>query len=180
MAKLLFVSGSLRATSSNTRLMRAIANRIPPVARVCFAEPLDRIPHFNPELDTESPPHGVFDWRAELQSVDGLLICSPEYAHGIPGTLKNALDWVVSSNELQDKPTAVICASPSYLGPTHAYAALCEVLRTMGARVLDDASLSIGAISVKLEGTEIIDPEAEVAIDRAIQAFLEAVESRVG
>ena len=69
------------------------------------------VPPFNPDLDTDTAPVEVVRFRAALEACDAILICSPEYAHGVSGVLKNALDWVVGSGELMDKPIALINAS---------------------------------------------------------------------
>ncbi|NJR32237.1 MAG: NAD(P)H-dependent oxidoreductase, partial [Chamaesiphon sp. CSU_1_12] len=74
---------------------------------------IGNLPHFNPELDDELAIAAVQDWRTQIQAADGILFCTPEYAHGVPGSLKNALDWIVSSGEFMGKPTAIISASPS-------------------------------------------------------------------
>jgi len=98
------------------------------------------VPPFNPDLDTETAPAGVVAFRAALEACDAILICSPEYAHGVSGVLKNALDWVVGSGELIGKPIALINASTR---ATHAYDSLRETLTTMSGRVIDEASVTI-------------------------------------
>ncbi len=90
------------------------------------------LPHFNPDLDGESAPPPVVNFRFRLQACDGVLISTPEYAHGVPGTLKNALDWIVGSGELMNKPVALINAS---LVSTHAQSSLMETLSVMMAKV---------------------------------------------
>ena len=90
------------------------------------------VPPFNPDLDTDTAPVGVVRFRAALEACDAILICSPEYAHGVSGVLKNALDWIVGSGELMDKPIALINASGR---ATLAYASLRETLTTMSGRV---------------------------------------------
>ena len=109
----LAISGSLRSGSSNTILLRAAAELAPRGLSVAFYEGLGELPHFNPDLDDEAnPPPQVREFRDALRAADGVMICSPEYAHGVPGSLKNALDWVVGSGELSGKPVALINASP--------------------------------------------------------------------
>src|SRR2546425_6156409 len=98
--QILAVSGSLRAVSKNTAILEAARLLAPPRVEITLYTGLDTLPHFNPDLDTpdgRSGPEAVADWRAGVAQADGLLISSPEYAHGLPGTLKNALDWLVSS-----------------------------------------------------------------------------------
>jgi chromate reductase len=73
---------------------------------------LGRLPHFNPDLNQARPPVPVRALRHKVGRCNGLLICCPEYAHGVPGVMKNALDWLVTSVELPGKPVALINASP--------------------------------------------------------------------
>ena len=96
------------------------------------------IPAFNPDLDAEgaTPPAPVAHWRAALAEADAVLISSPEYAHGIPGVLKNALDWVVGSGELVNKPVGVLSASSA---SAFAHPQLVEVLTTMNALMIPEA-----------------------------------------
>src|SRR5262245_5338451 len=128
--RLLALSGSLRATSSNAAIVRAVA-RIAPVCAFDIAS----LPHFSPDLDVEPLPAPVGALRAAVGAHDALVIATPEYAHGMPGALKNALDWLVSATEPIHKPVLLISASPS--GAAHAHAQLLEVLRTMSMRVVD-------------------------------------------
>jgi NAD(P)H-dependent FMN reductase len=131
---LLFISGSLRHQSKNSALLRALAKLAPADVSILHETGLGALPHFNPDLEgpgENDAPLAVLDYRQRLRAADGVVICSPEYAHGIPGAMKNALDWVVGSGELVGKPCAVFNLSPL---STHAHAGLMEVLRTMSAR----------------------------------------------
>jgi len=88
---------------------------------------LDDLPHFSPDRDGDDPPRSVGRLRELLRTADGVLIGTPEYAFGVPGALKNALDWTVSSGEFDGKPVAAISASPLYTGGAKAHASLlCE------------------------------------------------------
>ena len=111
--RILALSGSLRARSSNTALLRAAVALAPAGTEIIFYTGLADLPQFSPDLDNESTPPAVQELRDQLQAAEGVLICTPEYAYGMPGSLKNALDWTVSSGEFYGKPTAVISASPS-------------------------------------------------------------------
>jgi NAD(P)H-dependent FMN reductase len=99
------------------------------------------LPHFNPDIDREEdvPPPAVAAWRAAIRGADGVIISCPEYAHGLPGSFKNALDWLVSSGEFMEKPTLLLNASPS--GGQFAQSALAETLRMIGAIVLEESRL---------------------------------------
>lgn len=133
--KVLAIPGSLRATSSNAALLRAAAGVAPPGTELVFYDGLAGLPHFSPDLDVEPVQSAVAALRAQVGAASALAISSPEYAHGMPGALKNALDWLVSAVEPIDKPVLLISASPS--GAAHAHAQFLEVLRTMSMRVID-------------------------------------------
>ncbi|MFC5246118.1 NADPH-dependent FMN reductase [Streptomyces nigrescens] len=163
--RLLALSGSLRARSSNGAVLRsALTFWDGPAATADIGV----LPHFNPDLDGEdaTPPAPVAALRTAVASADALLVVSPEYAHGVPGALKNALDWLVSSGECVSKPVAVITASPSPTGGDHANAQLREVLRMMTGEVVTAACREIPAISPK------IDPTTERVTDEATLAEL--------
>src|SRR5262249_22938824 len=102
--RVLAICGSLRVESSNRALVNAAALLAPARVEVSVYQGLEHLPAFNPDLDTDQAPNTVAGFRLALQSCDAVLISSPEYAHGVPGALKNALDWVVSSGEFIDKP----------------------------------------------------------------------------
>lgn len=115
----------------------------------------------------------VEQWRTQLQAADGVLFCTPEYAHGVPGTLKNALDWIVSSGEFMHKPTAVISASPSPDGGDKANASLVQTLRVMMAEIPEEAILCIPAISAKISAEgELTDTSTEIALRSVLQALI--------
>jgi Predicted flavoprotein len=117
-------------------MLQASTRPAPEGIEVTIYDGLASLPHFNPDDDGEgaTPPPAVADLRALLAAADGILISTPEYAHGVPGSLKNALDWLVSDGALIDKPIALISASP--VGGQYAQASLVETLTTMNWRVL--------------------------------------------
>ncbi len=155
--KILAISGSLRDGSSNTTLLRAARLLAPDGVSIELYGGLGELPHFNPDLDRDgtTPPDVVAEFRDRVGAADALLICSPEYAHGVPGALKNALDWLVSSPAIIAKPIALINAS---FRATYAYASLLETLTVMSARVIAAAS-----ITVPLDGRKNLDEAAIVA-----------------
>jgi NAD(P)H-dependent FMN reductase len=129
---LLAISGSLRSTSSNKTLLQAAAVLAPDNVTITISDSIANLPHFNPDADSENPSPAVVDFRNQLQQADGVLICTPEYAHGVPGALKNALDWIVGSGELVNKPVALINPSTTSF---HAQNSLIETLTVMMAKV---------------------------------------------
>ncbi len=130
------ISGSLRKLSANTALLRAAVALAPAGLVVTLFDDVGGLPHFNPD-DELDPPPSVMAWRNLLIACDGIVIASPEYAHGVAGAFKNALDWVVGSAEIGNKPVALINTSARAV---HAHAALAEILTTMGWTVVEGAS----------------------------------------
>ena len=164
--RFLAISGSLRSASSNTTLLRVAAAVAPAPIEVQLYEGLGDLPHFNPDLDGEVALPAVADFRAQLQQSDAVLICSPEYAHGVPGVLKNALDWVVGSGELLGKPVALLNAKPS---ATFAQASLTETLMVMMAKIDPDASIALSL------GTNKVDEAALMTNTEITGALREAM-----
>jgi chromate reductase len=174
--KILAISGSLRARSSNTEALRAAATLAPASAMVTIFDGLGALPHFNPDLDGEGaePPAEIRDFRAQIAAADALLICSPEYAHGVPGTLKNALDWLVSSPEMLFKPIGLLNVSPR---STYAYASLAETLRTMSTVLVTGASVELPLMGRGLDAEAIAaTPELAERLRGSLNALLEAAE----
>jgi NAD(P)H-dependent FMN reductase len=147
--RLLAITGSLRTGSSNRALLEATRALAPPGVEVTLYESLGALPHFNADLETGALPPLVADLRERIGLADGVLISSPEYAHGVPGVLKNALDWLVGSVEFPDKPVALIHASSR---GCYAQASLIEILTTMKARLIHEASVTVPLLGRTLGG----------------------------
>ena len=155
--EILAISGSLRTQSTNTTLLRAVALIAPSPIHVFLYEELETIPPFNADLDVEPGSESVSRWRAALRDADAVLFSTPEYAHGVPGSLKNALDWVVGSGELSGKRVALFNASAR---GEYAQASLREILKTMDARLLSDAEITIPLLGKDLAASEVaINPQ---------------------
>ncbi|HEY4943365.1 MAG TPA: NADPH-dependent FMN reductase [Rhizomicrobium sp.] len=170
MIRLLAISGSLRAVSTNTALLQAAALLAPPGLTVTLYDGIGALPHFNPDLDSDPLPPAVTAWRSHVAEADGLLISSPEYARGIPGSLKNALDWLVSGPEHPGKPIAFFHASERGVA---VQAALRLVLETMGTRILDEASITVPLLGKQTDAAAIA---SDRAIADRIRSALEAFE----
>ena len=171
--RILAISGSLRGVSSNTQALRALTSLAPDGVEVSLYNGIGDLPHFNPDLDGDTPPGAVADFRAALANADGVVLSSPEYAHGVPGVLKNALDWVVGSGEFYEKPVAIINASPRAV---HALASLTETLTMMGARIVPEASIAVPLLSRALpEGGIAADAEIADALRKAVADFSRAI-----
>ncbi len=144
---LIAISGSIRPRSSNEAVIRTAATLVAGKANLIIYEEIRSLPHFDPSPDAE-PTQEVVEFRKLLAETDGLLISTPEYAFGVPGVLKNALDWTVSSGELAGKPVAVITASTS---GDKAHASLLLTLSALSARVLEECTLLISFVRSKID-----------------------------
>jgi NAD(P)H-dependent FMN reductase len=172
--RLLAISGSLRATSSNTAILQAAGLLSLPGVVIEHYNDLGRLPHFNPDLE-ERPPLEVIELRERVGQADGLLISCPEYARGIPGSFKNALDWLVASVTFPDKPVALINTSPR---ASAAQAALRLVVTTMSARLIDEASLTVDLLSRRFTPVQIAaNPTIGPALVQSLQVFCAAIRS---
>jgi len=177
---LLAISGSVRAGSSNTALLQAAAALAPGDATIEIFTALDALPHFNPDLDGEGqePPPAVAALREGISRAAGLIICCPEYAHGVPGSMKNALDWLVSYADFAGKP--VVLWNASAAGGNYAQASLVETLRTMSARVLESDSLTEPFLQRKLRPGEPLSGEEARRVARSLAALSIAAATRPG
>src|SRR3954465_10298463 len=111
--KILGVCGSLQATSKNLMLLDTAARVSPPGVGVVLFDGLADLPHFNPDIEANGVPHSVLRWRQALAESDAVLIACPEYGFSLPGVLKNAVDWVIGSGELEEKVVAITAAVPA-------------------------------------------------------------------
>ncbi|WP_062231892.1 NADPH-dependent FMN reductase [Fictibacillus sp. FJAT-27399] len=172
---ILAISGSLRQNSSNTKLMNAIIALAPENMEFTIYGDLGNLPHFNPDIDVDDGPPPIGGLRAQLKEANGVLICTPEYGNGVPGVLKNALDWIVSSGEFMNKPTAVISASPSPMGGDKAYDSLLLTLKMMNAVIVESGTMMIPHIGLKLTTEGVIsDPETKEELLSLLKALEQA------
>jgi NAD(P)H-dependent FMN reductase len=159
----LALPGSLRGASVNAALCRAASRLAPPGLHLTVYGDLGSLPLFNPDLEMCLPP-AVAQFRSAIGSADALLIASPEYAHGISGVMKNALDWLVSYEAFVAKPVAVINSSPR---ARHAHESLREVLKTMSATVIDEASVAVPLLGSCATEDEMVSTPAVASQIRA-------------
>ena len=169
MKSILAISGSLRSGSSNHAILSYLQKLAPADVRYTIYASLALIPPFDPGFDNENSPVEVAELRTLISDADAIIICSPEYAYGIPGQFKNALDWMVSSGSFFGKPTALITAST---GGETAHAALLQVLGALNANVVQDATLLISFIRSKMDSNgRITDPATDERLKKAIAAL---------
>jgi chromate reductase len=171
--RILAFSGSLRARSLNTGILRAAQKIAPPGIEIKIFDKIGEFPLFNPDLGDGDSITVVRDFREAIKASDALLISSPEYVHGVPGPLKNALDWVVGTGELDQKPVALINVSPSINGANWVRDSLTEILNVMSAKhVVSEASFVVPAASQKFdEQGDLKDKETFRRLEEALKAL---------
>ncbi len=166
---ILAVSGSTKANSTNELILRAIAEIYGENLNFEIYTEIADLPHFNPDLDTVEPPESVKKFRQLIENADGVLISSPEYVFSLPGSLKNAIEWTVSTTLFSNKPTAFIIAATS---GEKAFESLELILQTIGADVNEHSKLIIKAAKGKLNPSkEITDQAVLEAIDKLIKSL---------
>ena len=157
---ILGISGSLRRDSHNTRALRAAADYVGEGVALEVWDGLKAIPPYDEDDDGPTAPAAVAELRSAIAGADAVLFATPEYNASIPGQLKNALDWVsrpLATNELRNKPVAVIGASTGMFGAVWSQAELRKVLKTMGARVVEDGVALTSAPSCFDEHGKLVD-----------------------
>src|SRR6185437_861744 len=163
------ISGSLRRSSLNSMLLRTVKRLAPSGIHVDLYRGLGALPLFNPDLEALGAPPQVAELRSRIVSSHAVLIASPEYAHGVSGVLKNALDWMVGNDSLVGKPVGVLNASPR---ASIAQAALRETLATMSARVVPEACLTVAILGSDLDQEGIVrHPEISAVLLGALRAL---------
>lgn len=169
---ILGLSGSLRAGSHNTGLLRAAAALAPEGMSISLVTPGD-LPLYNADLEATGDPPAVVALRSRLKEADGVLIATPEYNYSIPGVLKNAIDWVsrpVRTSPLNAKPTALLGAGGGF-GTVRAQAHLRQILQHNGALILPKPELYVARAGEKFDASGTLTDEKTRS---SLVAFLEA------
>lgn len=176
---LLYISGSARRHSSNSALLKALASVTTDIADCRLYGGLATLPIFSPDLEGDATPAPVLELVSAVAAAEGLVIACPEYAHGIPGGMKNLLDWLVSREAFVDKPVMLVWANGHGRG-AHVRAALAEVLRTMNARLLieDGASIYLVAKTPEAIAEILHSGENRALLWQAVQRFIEELGGR--
>ena len=173
MKNILAIPGSIRSNSTNHSLINAIASLMGKEAAVEPFQGVGHLPHFDPGMTDEDVPAAVTAFRSKLSAADGIIICTPEYAHGVPGSLKNAIDWTVASGEFSRKPTVLITASTD---GRFGHAALLETLRVIEARNIEELNLLIPFVRTKVSGDgRITDVATLEVVKKMMGLFLETM-----
>jgi chromate reductase len=175
--KILAISGSLRAASHNTALLRAASTLAPDGVEVQLYEGLEQLPPYNEDHDTDIPAAEVAQLRRQIANADGVLFSTPEYNGTIPGQLKHAVDWASRpygrDSSLWGKPAAVIGASVSDYGALWAQDHLRKALGIAGARVLE-AELPVGRAGDRFDASgQLADEETRERLAEILDGLVE-------
>lgn len=163
---ILIIPGSLRGDSSTAIIINHIKEQLSTNVSIDHYLEMALIPAFDDRLEV---PDTVLALKARIKKADGLLFVTPEYAFGVPGALKNLLDWTVSTGDLYDKPTAVITAATN---GTYAHESLLLTLKALTAKIDDDCKLLIRFVRSKIDKEgHIADIQTGAAIGRLVEKF---------
>ncbi|WP_414439746.1 NADPH-dependent FMN reductase [Burkholderia sp. 22PA0106] len=159
---LLALVGSLRRASHSAAVLRAVAAAAP--ADVTFdTARLDALPFYNADLDGDPSPDSVQALRAQVERCDGILIVTPEYNHGLPAVLKNAIDWAsrpAYTSALKDKPVGFVTLSPGQFGGIRAQAHLQQLFAATLSRQINAPQVAIAHVGAKVHDGVLTDPDA--------------------
>ncbi len=171
MATIFTIPGSLRSGSSNHNILKFLGTLVPDGINYTIYDSLATIPPFDPGLDNDTTPQPVAELHRLITNADAIIICTPEYAFGVPGQLKNALDWLVSSGTLVDKPVALITASSS---GEYAHPSLLRTLGALSANVIEEACLLVPFIRARIQDG-VLDDELKEQLESAFESLLKAL-----
>jgi chromate reductase len=166
MKKVLAICGSTRQISSNLQLIDAIKAMYIDRLEITLSNGIGTLPQFNPD-ELADPGDAVIAFRQQIAEADGVLICTPEYAMGVPGTLKNAIDWTVSTSEFSKKPVALITASTLGQKAHHALLNTLEVIECVISELL------ISYVQTKVKNSQVVDEDTKQQIDILIDSFIQ-------
>ncbi len=153
--RILAICGSLQASSENLRLLQVAAACAPAAVEVLLFDGIRDLPHFNPDLEAAGAPEAVRLWRAALAGSAGVLIACPEYGHSLPGSLKNAIDWVIGSGDLHEKVVAVTAAVGARERGRRGLSALRQTLDAVSASIVSEEPILKGP-TFEREITELV------------------------
>src|SRR5262245_54553467 len=145
--RVLGIVGSLGARSSNLTLLETAASVAPEGIKVVLYAGLGNLPHFDPDVDPDDAPSVVRALRRAIAASDALVIAAPEYGHSLPGVLKNAIDWLIGSGELERKVIAITASVPSAERGRQGLSALRQTLGAVRAVIVSDEPIARGRTS---------------------------------
>lgn len=178
MKKIFAICGSTRKNSTNYQVLNHLATLLPGDFEMEIYTSVDQLPHFNPSVQPENLPEAVNNFRQKIQEADGLIICTPEYVFSLPGTLKNGIEWMVSSSAFSGKKTALIVASG--IGEK-AHESLALIMKTLEADFNENTRLLLqGARSKVTPEGNITNPETVNSLKKLSDSFVTLLRSPSG
>jgi len=175
--RLLAISGSIRRASHCTAVLRSLQPLLPAEATLEIF-PLDEIPLYNADLDGDQPPAAVARLKEAIKSANGLVVCSPEYNYGIPGVLKNAIDWASRpgfASPLKGKPALIMTASPGTAGGVRAQSQIRDALTATLARPLVRQHIAIASVATRVQEGLLVDKPTLDIIQAGLQELIEEI-----
>ncbi len=168
--KVLAISGSTRINSNNEAILKAISEIYRDKIEVNIYDGIAKLPHFNPDIKDDKVEQSVIDFRKQIDESDGVIICTPEYVFSIPGSLKNAIEWTVSTVVFSEKPVALITASTS---GEKAHEELYLIMKTLSMKVNNDTRVLISGPKKKIDRSgKIIDEKTLTDVKKAVDSFI--------
>jgi chromate reductase len=174
------LSGSLRKASFSTSLLKILAEKAAPAIDIQVVT-LEDIPLYNEDLDRSPEIPSVASFRKIIAASDGVLIATPEYNHGMPGVLKNALDWAsrpVFESCFKDKPVSIISSSKAFTGGVRAQYQLRETLISMHAHLVMGPEVVVGGVHAKLAEDVYQDDQRLTFMLRSLDRLREEILGR--
>lgn len=173
---ILAIPGSIRKNSVNHLILSFIATSFKDIADVKIFNGITSFPHFNPDVNDNETDLDVLRFREEIVSSDGVIVCTPEYVFSLPGSLKNALEWTVSTTAFLNKPTAVIVASG--LGEK-TLESLLLIMTTLGARISPQSALLIQGARAKVRSQHEMDDRTFAELRIVVNALIENINTPI-
>lgn len=171
MKKIVAISGSTKKNSTSEKILKYITELFKETLEVEIFDSIDKLPHFNPEK-TDNPPQVVEDFRNLIRTADGVIVCTPEYVFSLPGSLKNAIEWTVSTTVFSKKPVATIVAAAS---GEKAFESINLILTTIESILPKDSRLLIKGAKGKISDTEMNEETAE-EIEKIVKSLFASIE----
>lgn len=170
--KILGISGSTKLNSTNSFILKHLGELFNDELELHIFNGIDKLPHFNPDLDRENLPVEVKEFRELIEKSDGVLFCTPEYVFSLPGSLKNAIEWNVSATVFSNKPVAIIVAAAS---GEKAYESLSLILTTIEAVLPEKSKLLIQGAKGKVDNEGIKDATLRKEIEEIITSLKKSI-----
>ncbi|MFA7326944.1 MAG: NADPH-dependent FMN reductase [Candidatus Kapaibacterium sp.] len=171
--KILAISGSTKPNSTSHKILNHIKLKFENIFELEIFDGIEKLPHFNPSITDEELPREVLDFRNRIVNADGIIFCTPEYVFSIPGSLKNAIEWCVSTTIFSHKPTAMIIAAAS---GEKAFESLSLILTTIETVLPEESKLLIQGAKGKVNTNgEITDSDTLEQIERVIQSLMSTI-----